>query len=227
MASESSRQGPVGLSQRSEGAIHLMPTDVGTTPKLSARPGGRPSRGRASWPRPTAFSIAKHSRRRCPAHRRGSRRHSGHAVPALPVQGRSDLGVPRGSGPARPGPDRRAHRGPSRRSCRALTELATALTDDDFAPVRRGCPFINASAEFAAGHRVRVHAAQIRAWVTERLEDLLTELAHRDPTAAAHQLMMLRTGAVVSGALDSDDGLNQHFLQAWDRIIDDGLPQPR
>src|SRR3954463_6608404 len=31
---------------------------------------------------------------------------------------------------------------------RALTEMATALTRDDFAAVQRGCPFINASAEF-------------------------------------------------------------------------------
>ena len=40
----------------------------------------------------------------------------------------------------------------------ALTELATALTRDDFGAVRRGCPFINASAEFTGSHPARVHA---------------------------------------------------------------------
>ena len=63
----------------------------------------------------------------------------------------------------------------------ALTELATALTRDDFGAVRRGCPFINASAEFTGSHPSRVHAREIRSWVTGRLEDLLRLIGHRDP----------------------------------------------
>src|SRR4051812_21610281 len=109
---------------------------------------------------------------------------------------------------------------------RALTELATALTRDDFASMKRGCPFINASAEFALGHPARRYGTHIRAWVTERLEDLLTRLGHRTPAATAHQLMMVRTGAVVSGALDQNDELAAHFLECWQHLIDVGLPQP-
>ena len=107
----------------------------------------------------------------------------------------------------------------------ALTELAEVLTRDDFAAMRRGCPFINASAEFTGSHTSRVHAREIRRWVTERLEELLRRLEHRDPRAAAEQLMMVRTGAVVSGALDGNDRLNDDFLAAWDAVIDDGLLQ--
>ena len=106
----------------------------------------------------------------------------------------------------------------------ALTELATALTRDDFAAVRRGCPFINASAEFPVGHPARLHGKQIRTWVTNRLAELLTDLHHRTPIAGASQLMMLRTGAVISNALDDNPDLNQHFLDAWDDVIDCGLP---
>lgn len=106
----------------------------------------------------------------------------------------------------------------------ALSELATALTRDDFAAVRRGCPFINASAEFTGSHPARVHALAIRRWVTERLEALLQRLEHSDPRRAAEQLMMVRTGAVVSGALDQNEHLNQDFLAAWNAVIDDGLP---
>src|SRR6188472_3409186 len=95
---------------------------------------------------------------------------------------------------------------------RALTELATALTRDDFAAMRRGCPFINASAEFTGSHPARLHAHDIRRWVTDRIEELLVRLGHRDPRATAAQLMMVRTGAVVSGALDATDGLNANFL---------------
>jgi AcrR family transcriptional regulator len=107
---------------------------------------------------------------------------------------------------------------------RALTELATALTRDDFAAMQRGCPFINASAEFTGTHTSRVHAREIRHWVTERLQELLRRLEHRDPRATAEQLMMVRTGAVVSGALDENAHLNHDFLDCWERLVDDGLP---
>jgi len=107
---------------------------------------------------------------------------------------------------------------------RALTEMATVLTDDDFAAMKRGCPFINAAAEFTGAHPARVQAAEHRAWVTSQIEILLTRLEHRNPAAAAQQLMMLRTGAVVSAALDNNPDLNSHFLAGWNRLIDDGLP---
>ena len=107
----------------------------------------------------------------------------------------------------------------------ALTELATALTRDDFAAVRRGCPFINASAEFTGPHAARQRAGDIRRWVTGRLAELLTRVGHRDPRAGAEQLMMVRTGAVVSGALDGNDRLNDDFVACWDGLIDAGLPQ--
>lgn len=106
---------------------------------------------------------------------------------------------------------------------RALTELATALTRDDFAAISRGCPFINASAEFVVGHRAREHGTQIRAWVTTRIEELLRRLDHRTPTATAQQLMMIRTGAVVSGALDHNENLNRDFLDCWNQLIESGL----
>jgi AcrR family transcriptional regulator len=109
----------------------------------------------------------------------------------------------------------------------ALTELAEVLARDDFGAVRRGCPFINASAEFTGSHTSRVHAREIRGWVTGQLEELLRRLDHRDPRSAAEQLMMVRTGAVVSCALDGNDRLTDDFLRAWDGLIDGGLPQPR
>jgi AcrR family transcriptional regulator len=110
---------------------------------------------------------------------------------------------------------------------RALTELATALTRDDFGAVQRGCPFINASAEFTGSHPARVHAFEIRRWVTGQLEQLLQRLDHRDPRGTAEQLMMVRTGAVVSGALDANQRLSEDFLACWEKLIDDGLPRKR
>lgn len=106
---------------------------------------------------------------------------------------------------------------------RALTELATALTRDDFAAMRRGCPFINASAEFVVSHPAREHGTHIRAWVTTRIEELLRRLGHRTPAATAQQLMMIRTGAVVAGALDRNENLNDDFLDCWNHLIDRGI----
>ncbi len=36
--------------------------------------------------------------------------------------------------------------------------------------------------------------------------------------------MMVRTGAVVSGALDANPHLNDDFLACWSSLIDAGLP---
>ncbi|MGZ6734595.1 MAG: TetR/AcrR family transcriptional regulator [Nocardioides sp.] len=106
----------------------------------------------------------------------------------------------------------------------ALSELATALTRDDFGSLRRGCPFINASAEFTGSHVARVMAREIRSWVTEQIAGLLRALDHADPRGTAEQLMMVRTGAVVSGSLDANDHLSEDFVRCWERLIDAGLP---
>ncbi len=37
--------------------------------------------------------------------------------------------------------------------------------------------------------------------------------------------MMVRTGAVVSGALDANEHLTEDYLRCWAKLIDDGLPQ--
>jgi AcrR family transcriptional regulator len=107
---------------------------------------------------------------------------------------------------------------------RALEEIGTTLTRDDFAVVSRGCPFINASAEFTDSHLTRQHAREIRRWVTTKLEGLLEELGHRTPRATSEQLMMIRTGAVVSGALDENPLLAEDYLACWANLIEAGRP---
>jgi hypothetical protein len=101
--------------------------------------------------------------------------------------------------------------------------MATVLTDDDFAAMTRGCPFVNAAAEFTGAHPARIHAAEHRAWVTAQIETLLRRLDYRTPAATAQQLMMLRTGAVVSAALDHNSDLNSPFLDCWNQLIEHGL----
>jgi AcrR family transcriptional regulator len=105
---------------------------------------------------------------------------------------------------------------------RVLTLLATVLTDANFAATDRGCPFVNSAAEFGGTHLTRDHARRHRAWVTTKIEQLLREAGHRTPESTAQQLMMVRTGAVVSAALDDNPTRNADFLAAWEQLIDAG-----
>jgi AcrR family transcriptional regulator len=102
----------------------------------------------------------------------------------------------------------------------ALRELGRVFTSETFAAEYRGCPFINASAEFAApGHPARVLATAQRAWIAETIERLLRDMGHRAPARTARQLLMLQTGAIFGVAIDDTAGLDASFLEAWDRLI--------
>jgi AcrR family transcriptional regulator len=102
----------------------------------------------------------------------------------------------------------------------ALSELGRVFTSETFAAEYRGCPFVNASAEFAAaGHPARVLAAEQRAWIAATIERLLRDMGHADPARTARQLLMLQTGAIFGVAIDDTPGLDGIFLEAWDRLI--------
>lgn len=102
----------------------------------------------------------------------------------------------------------------------ALRELGRVVTDETFAIEYRGCPFINASAEFAApGHPARILAAAQRAWIADTIERLLRDMGHRAPGRTARQLLMLQTGAIFGVAIDDTPGLDTIFIEAWDRLI--------
>ncbi|WP_062385900.1 TetR/AcrR family transcriptional regulator [Demequina iriomotensis] len=97
----------------------------------------------------------------------------------------------------------------ARASGAALTvdQIAVALTDEMCRPHFRGCPFINAAAEYPeAGHPVRAVVSEFRVLMTGAIEAWLRE-AGLDADAAASaatQVMMLRDGALVAGYLDQD-----------------------
>jgi AcrR family transcriptional regulator len=102
----------------------------------------------------------------------------------------------------------------------ALAELGRVFASETFADEYRGCPFINASAEFAAhGHPARALATAQRAWIAGTIERLLREMDHRAPARTARQLLMLQTGAIFGSAIDGTADLDTIFLEAWDRLI--------
>ncbi|MFY1673086.1 TetR/AcrR family transcriptional regulator [Plantactinospora sp. WMMB334] len=83
-----------------------------------------------------------------------------------------------------------------------LVALARAIVDSSCTTGFRGCPFINAAAEYAdPAHPVRRAVAEHRAWFAGLLDDLLGELGIGMRAATVDQLVMLRDGAMVTGYL--------------------------
>jgi hypothetical protein len=85
-----------------------------------------------------------------------------------------------------------------------------AHLSETFVAEYRGCPFINASAEFTApAHPAR---ARQRAWITDTIEQLLRDIGHPAPARTARQLLVLQTGAIFGVAIDDTAGLDTIFL---------------
>jgi AcrR family transcriptional regulator len=80
--------------------------------------------------------------------------------------------------------------------------IAEAIGAESCSPGFRGCPFINAAAEYAdPEHPVRRVVDAHRRWFRQTIQDLLDEINVPDSARAADQLVMLRDGAMVSGYL--------------------------
>lgn len=81
-------------------------------------------------------------------------------------------------------------------------------------PGFRGCPFINAAAEYAdATHPVRRVVDEHRAWFLAMLKKLAASIGIEDP-AVADELMMLRDGAMVTGYLGNAEKVSSALLSA-------------
>ena len=82
----------------------------------------------------------------------------------------------------------------------------------------RGCPFINAAAEYPdAGSPVRQAIGEHREWFRGELESMLDAAGADDPTAAAAQLVLLRDAAMVGGYLDGWERVRPAFVGAATR----------
>jgi AcrR family transcriptional regulator len=69
-------------------------------------------------------------------------------------------------------------------------------------PGFRGCPFLNAAAEFAdPAHRVRKVVDEYRAWFRDYMLELLAAAGRPDDTSTAQFLLLLRDGIAVSGGI--------------------------
>ena len=77
----------------------------------------------------------------------------------------------------------------------------------------RGCPFINAAAEYPdENSRVRGAVKVHREWFRGVLEQVLTAVGRDNPRDHAGALVLLRDAALVGGYLDGPDRMRQVFI---------------
>ena len=102
-----------------------------------------------------------------------------------------------------------------------LLELTIAgIAEDVRLHHRRGCPFINAAAEYPdATGPVRQLIAQHRVWFRSTLEHLATAAGLEDPAGVAASLVLLRDAALVGGYLDGDARVAPAFERTAHGVI--------
>jgi AcrR family transcriptional regulator len=84
----------------------------------------------------------------------------------------------------------------------------------------RGCPFINAAAEYAdPDHPVRRVVDAHRRWFRQAIQDLLDEISIPGSARVADQLVMLRDGAMVSGYLSDPGAVADALYNAGRAVI--------
>jgi AcrR family transcriptional regulator len=93
--------------------------------------------------------------------------------------------------------------------------IAGALGSMACEPGFRGCPFINAAAEYPdPSSAVRQTVQRHRAWCRDTFEEIVRPLALPDAAGVAADLMLLRDGAMVAGYLDGEEALAASFLRS-------------
>ncbi|NGO79657.1 TetR/AcrR family transcriptional regulator [Streptomyces sp. YC504] len=88
----------------------------------------------------------------------------------------------------------------------------------------RGCPFINAAAEYPdPAHPVRQAIEEYRSWFRTLMRDLLTDAGDPDPVRTADLLMLIRDGLAVACDLDDPTAPRPVVRDAVLRVLD-GAP---
>lgn len=87
----------------------------------------------------------------------------------------------------------------------------------------RGCPFINAAAEYPdPAHPVHAAVVEHRTWLEAVARRALERTGHPDAAGAARTFMMLRDGAMVAGYLDDPRRASEGLRAAVEALVDPG-----
>ncbi|KAD4060137.1 TetR family transcriptional regulator [Arthrobacter yangruifuii] len=104
--------------------------------------------------------------------------------------------------------------------CTGLLQFADAMGEQACTAGFRGCPFINAAAEYTEpGHPVRAVVSEHRAWLHSLVAERLEQLGARDAGALADQLLMLRDGAMVHGYVGDGTAVGPALTAAGKALV--------
>jgi AcrR family transcriptional regulator len=105
-------------------------------------------------------------------------------------------------------------------ACEAFRMIAEGIGAESCSPGFRGCPFINAAAEYAdAGHPVRKVVDSHRRWFKSAIEEMLGQIGVTELSDAADQLVMLRDGAMVAGYLGDPQTIGRSLFNAGQAVV--------
>jgi len=94
-----------------------------------------------------------------------------------------------------------------------LEAIIHGIADDVSRNHTRGCPFINAAAEYPdATSSVRTTVKSHRDWFAATLEQALVAAGRDDAAEKARALVLLRDAALVGGYLDGPDTIRETFI---------------
>lgn len=98
--------------------------------------------------------------------------------------------------------------------------IAEGIGAETCSPGFRGCPFINAAAEYAdPEHPVRKVVDTHRKWFKHTLEEMLRQTGATDAGEIADELLMLRDGAMVAGYLGDPETIARSLYNAGRGVI--------
>ncbi|RZS41290.1 TetR family transcriptional regulator [Herbihabitans rhizosphaerae] len=105
----------------------------------------------------------------------------------------------------------------------AIGAIFAGLAANACRPGFRGCPFINAAAEYPdAAHPVRRAIHEHRTWLRDTLAEILTAQGHPAPDVTARELTLLHDGALVAGYLADPRDVRETLHHAVQRIVGPG-----
>ena len=106
-----------------------------------------------------------------------------------------------------------------------LRAFVAAIIGEIDTPGFRGCPFINAAAEFPdAEHPVRKVVTAHREWYVDTLAELLREMGHPVPGDAADELLLARDGALSGGYAGDSIAASAALARIADRVLAQARP---
>jgi AcrR family transcriptional regulator len=102
----------------------------------------------------------------------------------------------------------------------ALNDFVAAILTEIASPGFRGCPFINAAAEFPdAEHPVRLVVTAHREWYVDTLAELLRGMGHPVPGDAADELLLARDGALAGGYAGDSVAASAALVRIANRVF--------